>query len=75
MVFRNGERECRSAAEVETPKGDEEEVSEIVGFGLREPTSVSLISSLSSMPSTTRQPWLMKWYKPGSSFTKSLAGE
>lgn len=33
-------------------------------------TSTSLISSLSSIPSTVRQPWLIKWYSPGSSFTR-----
>ncbi len=38
-------------------------------------TSVSFISSLSSMPSTPRQPWLMLLYKLGSSLTRSFSGE
>lgn len=33
------------------------------------------ISSLSSMLSTVRQPWLMKWYKPGSCWMSSLSTE
>ena len=38
-------------------------------------TSVPFISSLSSMPSTSRQPWLMKEYSPGSSFAMSFSGD
>ncbi len=36
-------------------------------------TSASLISSLSSMLSTVRHPWLMLSYKPGSSLTRSFS--
>ncbi len=36
-------------------------------------TSASLISSLSSIPSTVRHPWLMLLYKPGSSLTRSFS--
>ena len=36
-------------------------------------TSASLISSLSSMPSTVRQPWFMLSYWPASSFTSSFS--
>ena len=36
-------------------------------------TSASLISSLSSMLSTVRHPWLMLSYKPASSFTSNFS--
>ena len=36
-------------------------------------TSVPFISSLSSMPSTSRQPWLMKSYNPASSLARSFS--
>ena len=36
-------------------------------------TSVPFISSLSSMPSTSRQPWLMKSNNPGSPLTRSFS--
>ncbi len=37
------------------------------------PTSASLISSLSSMLSTVRHPWLMLSYRPASSLTRSFS--
>ena len=42
---------------------------------LRKHTSVILISSLSSMPSTPRHPWLTKLYSPGSSLASNFSGD
>ena len=45
------------------------------GLGCVIPTSEISISSLSSIVSTVREPWLMKWYKPGSGCTRIFSGE